>query len=375
VSSAIRGDASSWIEEYTLSFLRRLVLVLLGLVLIALIAILLLVPEAVISFGQTLSQISPVVRTLIAIVAALFILALLSLQVRPGRYTNRDGLIVRTSGALADVSTESARERVLKAVRDVPRVVSAEAKLDAVSGKADIEMEVVVAGEDVNVPKKQQEIDRALRQVLIKQLGLQLANRPRVHIQLQGSEADKPPVPTTPLPREVEPLPAAVAPPPPAAPVRETPVERPATAELVTEELPAIRTEPEPEDRNSLFSWRRDEPSDAKTGEAAAEAAVIPPVPESVVPPVSETVDTPPRSDDASVLEELAAIDIDEDDTEPDIGLDYLNLDSAPANGETAKSGDSTVVPSAGLYDEDDERPKREGETEAEDNPPAPPLT
>jgi len=79
-------------------------------------------------------------------------------------------------------------------------------------------MDVVVDGDDLSVPDKHKEIDRALRQVVIKQLGLQLASRPRVHIRLVGP-GEALPV-TEPVPVLPAVAPAPILPPPePIAPV------------------------------------------------------------------------------------------------------------------------------------------------------------
>jgi hypothetical protein len=119
------------------------------------------------------------------------LLILFILSVRPSRKTNTTGLIMRASGAITEVSVESARERILKAVNDVPDVIEADAKVKPVYGKADIDLQVVVLGQDVKLPAKQSEINRALKQVINKQLGLQMAGQPRVQIRLQ-SEARRP---------------------------------------------------------------------------------------------------------------------------------------------------------------------------------------
>jgi hypothetical protein len=155
-------------------------------------------------------------RIVIAVLLDLVLLALAYLQIRPARKPESTGLTMRSSGAVAEVSVESARERILKAVSEVSDVVSVEARVVPIRGRADLDLDVEVLGEEVRLPDKQREINRALKQVINKQLGLQLAGRPRVHIRLRGEK----PLVMTPPPR-IEPL----APIPP-VPAVEPPPER-----------------------------------------------------------------------------------------------------------------------------------------------------
>ncbi len=168
----------------------------------------------------SISELSPVLRLAITIVIDLFLLLLMYLQVRPDPGSKVNGLVMRGSGAITEVSVESARDRILKAVSDVADVVSVEASVKPVRGRAEIEMQVAVLGHDVKLPAKQKEIDRALRQVIDKQLGLQMAGQPRIQLRIHGEPELKPPVIAAPppvvvpeketvLPPPVQPLPAA----------------------------------------------------------------------------------------------------------------------------------------------------------------------
>jgi hypothetical protein len=166
--------------------LRKTIIVLVGVILTVVIAIFLLDPPLFAGLANTLAAVSPILRgalALLVVVLALFLLIALVRDPRP-RATDDGGLLVKAQGALTDVSVSSVRERVLKAIRDVPSVKSAEAQVKSLRGRADVELQVVVTGEGVNLPNKQREIDRALRQVVNKQLGLRLAGKPRVHIHL-----------------------------------------------------------------------------------------------------------------------------------------------------------------------------------------------
>lgn len=167
--------------------IERSALLVVGLLAITLITVVLVAPEVVNDFFITLAQVNFIVRLVVVLVIDVAILAFLYSRLRPAR-TVGDALIVKASGAIADVSIDSAQTLILNAVKSVSDVVSASAVVQAVGGKADIELHVQVTGQHINVPQKQQEINRALKQVVNKQLGLQIANQPRVHIRFADEQ-------------------------------------------------------------------------------------------------------------------------------------------------------------------------------------------
>ncbi len=170
-----------------LSLIRRIIIVLVALALAVLMTVLLLNPDSFLSLVNTLSETSALIRLPLIILIDVIVLVVLIVVVRSDRTPQRtDGLMVKAQGAIADVSVESVTDRILRAVRAVPDVLSAEAEVGALHGKADIDLSVVVSHQSMNLPEKQREIDRALRQVINKQLGLQLAGKPRVHLRLDN---------------------------------------------------------------------------------------------------------------------------------------------------------------------------------------------
>lgn len=176
-----------------MNILRRLIVLLMGIALIAATLALLLFPQMVGVWAGSISDSSQVIRLLLAVVIGTALLLLTFALIRPDPRTKLTGLVMRTSGALADVSVESARERILKAVGDVKDVVSVEAQVKPVQGRADVELHVTVFGHDVQLPAKQKEINRAISQVVDKQLGLRMAGQPRVHIRIHGEESARQP--------------------------------------------------------------------------------------------------------------------------------------------------------------------------------------
>lgn len=182
-----------------MNLIRRIIIALVGASLAILLTVLLLIPDAIAQFALSLSYTSALIRLPAAILVDALILVIVVILVRAERSARpANGLIVKAQGAIADVSIDSARERILRAVRAVPDVLSAETEIKALRGRADVDLEVSVSRESVNLPEKQKEIDRALRQVVNKQLGLQLAGKPRVHLRM-SDELPAAPEPT-PLP-------------------------------------------------------------------------------------------------------------------------------------------------------------------------------
>ncbi len=175
-----------------MNILRRLIVLLMGLILTGVVAVIFLFPQGVSVWAASISEWSWVIRVLLAVLIGAALLLLTVALIRPDPRVKLPGLVMRTSGALADVSVESARERILKAVSDVKDVVSVEAQVKPVQGRADVELDVTVFGHDVQLPAKQKEINRAISQVIDKQLGLRMAGQPRVHIRIHTEEGAKP---------------------------------------------------------------------------------------------------------------------------------------------------------------------------------------
>lgn len=204
-----------------MALVRRFVIMLVGIALALLMTVLLLNPESLASFANNLTETSLLVRLPLAILLDAILLAVLVIVQRGERAPrSTTGLAVKAKGAITDVGIDSARDRILRAVRDVPDVLSASATVKPVRGKADVELEVVVSHDSGSVPDKQREIDRALRQVINKQLGLQMSGKPRVHIRLDDEKVEALPDPVVPA-----------SPEPPAAVVVAVPVEEDVVAE------------------------------------------------------------------------------------------------------------------------------------------------
>ncbi|MBL8156816.1 MAG: hypothetical protein JNM70_21750 [Anaerolineae bacterium] len=259
-----------------MNILRRLIVLLMGVALIGATAALLLVPKNVGEWAGSISEVSLVIRLLLAVVIGAVLLLLTLALIRPDPRAKLPGLVMRTSGALADVSVESARERILKAVGDVKDVVSVEAQVKPVQGRADVELHVTVFGHDVRLPDKQKEINRAISQVVDKQLGLRMAGQPRVHIRIHGEETARQPTVAAPpvtMPSSDIPDNLKTVPLPPAARDTAEPDLKPLTQSRVVEPSPDLDekqekntvvdgggVEPQPEPRLFLAAEDDDEP-------------------------------------------------------------------------------------------------------------------
>ncbi len=190
----------------------RILAIFVGLLLIMLVTIVLVATESVLLLLTGVAEVNLLLRLAVVVVVNILILMFMYLQLRGPRKVMTSGLAVKASGASTDVSVESARMLILNGVKGVKDVVSADVKVKAVNGRADVDLNVQVTGNDIHIPNKQKEIDRALRQVINKQLGLQMRGKPRVHIFLQGETLPAPVVAEKPTP-PVEEKPVVAAPP------------------------------------------------------------------------------------------------------------------------------------------------------------------
>ncbi|MBC8170281.1 MAG: hypothetical protein H7X77_01355 [Anaerolineae bacterium] len=207
-----------------MKFITRLLMTLLALLLVAFLTVLLITPDTVVDVLARLEQVVFAARVALVVIMYLVILSLLYLQVRSTPKAQSDTLSVNASGAIAAVTVDSVRERILKTIGEVPGVASVTAQLKSIRGKADIDLSVTTTDDKVNIPEKQKEINRALEQVIKKQLGIQMAGRPRVNIRLGTVK------PVVPAPAAAVPLPVIAPPPPPApiiSPAAEIPFEEP----------------------------------------------------------------------------------------------------------------------------------------------------
>lgn len=171
-----------------MKLIERVLLALIGLLSITLVTVFFMVPEVVSNILDGLQGINIILRLGVVLVLDILILAFVYSRLRAPSVAV-EGLVVKAPGAITDIGIESARARILSGVQQVPNVIAADVKLEAIHGKAQIDLNVTVRDSNINVPRKQQEINQALKQVINKQLGLSILGRPRVHIHLDDERA------------------------------------------------------------------------------------------------------------------------------------------------------------------------------------------
>ncbi len=299
---------------------------LVGAVLVALLTVLLLVPQSITDF---VSGVSLPLRLLVVIL--IYAVAAYVLY-RQYQYPAVKGLVVRSSGTLATLNTESARDAIVKAVRDIDgvRAVRADVKPGR-RGWAQIELRVAVQGDNISLPDKEHEINRALIQVAEKRLGLSLAKRPLVLITLGESEAALDAIKSPDKADIAEPRTEVVAP--------------PASADEPADE-PAAEAEPEAEAEKSgggLMGrfFRHDE----DTEEAVTKADAQPSEPESE--PKADALETDEfYSFLKSTVSTPAEEPVDESDEEPAPKQSAAQPEAEPDDSPTPEDSAADEEPS-----------------------------
>ncbi|MBN1964289.1 MAG: hypothetical protein JW910_06560 [Anaerolineae bacterium] len=151
----------------------------------------LVAPQVVIDLATSLNGDNVVVRV-VQLIAALLIDVLLLFVVyrliRP-----RDGagrLKVRARGAKAAVSLDSVQRQITMRVGQVADVLAVQAEVIDEGGAAQVTLNVRTRP-DVLVPEKKKEIERVLKQVVERQLGLKLAGPAEISIDLSADHLER----------------------------------------------------------------------------------------------------------------------------------------------------------------------------------------
>lgn len=196
-----------------MNLITRLLLILAVMTLLVGTTVLLVSPQMVITLADGLSSVDAAGRAIQLLLALLIDLLLLGLLYQLVRRAASRGLMVRARGARTEVSIDSVRRQIMAQISQLPDVLDAQTEVRAERGNARVALRVK-AKPDITVPDKQNEINRALRQVVEKQMGLRLAGPPVIHIELQASKE------LVETPAEVPPPPAPRPTPPPPQPER-----------------------------------------------------------------------------------------------------------------------------------------------------------
>ncbi len=201
-----------------MKLLNRIMVLIIGALLVIVITLIILAPDTLANVLGTINGTSPILRLIAVVVIDVIIALLVYAVIRNDRHVT-SGLVVKASGLLSDISVESTRDRVVQSIAALQGIQDVTGEVKALNGRADIELNIKLVNNAINIPEKHAEIDRTIKQVVTKQLGLQLAGRPRVHIEL-ASQGTKPVEPlkepiivTTPDEPEIEIEPVVVEPP------------------------------------------------------------------------------------------------------------------------------------------------------------------
>jgi len=169
------------------NLLRKALFVLGVLALAVVVTILLVSPQIVVDFATRLATAEPVLRAaqvLIAVLLDAILIAVIYRTLFPGRI---EGLTVRARGARTAVSLDSVQRQINTAVAQITDVLAVQTDVVADQGNVRLALRVRTRP-DIIVPEKQKEINRILRQVVEKQLGLRLAGPAVIHIALSADE-------------------------------------------------------------------------------------------------------------------------------------------------------------------------------------------
>ncbi len=185
-------------------FLRGLVVVLGEFILLVLLVTLLIFPQSAREVADLIESLPMLTRALlVTFFSVLILIAILAQLNRQPRQT-KGGVIVNMGDRNTLLDNESVRRGILKVVNQIELVESTEVEARSTNGRAAIVVNVKLSmsGAKINLPKKQREIDRAIKQVVIKQLGVRLAHAPAINI----SFVETPTVPKSETSHEVQPV-------------------------------------------------------------------------------------------------------------------------------------------------------------------------
>lgn len=167
-----------------MALLRKSTLVFAEMLLLIAVTSFLMLPEYVMQAIEYLSELSYSLRLVIVVIVDLLIILAVFAQLRgTERYRGRE-LMVQAGDSKTTVTVESLRQRVQRAVHELEDIETVESEVKGKRGMAHINLEVTTSKDEVNIPEKQREIDRVIKQVVVKQMGIKLGEPPVINIRL-----------------------------------------------------------------------------------------------------------------------------------------------------------------------------------------------
>ncbi|MFZ4828301.1 MAG: hypothetical protein ACOYLB_13195 [Phototrophicaceae bacterium] len=190
-------------------FLRGLVVVFGEFILLVMLVTLLLFPQSARELASMVESYNVVTRVLLVTLLTVFIVIGMVVQLNRQPRQTKGGVIVNMGDRNTLLDNESVRRGILKVVSQIDQVESAEVEARSANGRAAIVVnaKLNMSGEKINLPKKQREIDRAIKQVVIKQLGVRLAHAPSINVSfIEMATPAKVETPSTVQPRIEKPV-------------------------------------------------------------------------------------------------------------------------------------------------------------------------
>jgi hypothetical protein len=170
-----------------LKLLRR-ILTIIGIVLIMLVVTLFLAaPQIIVDLATRLYESSPALRAMQVLAALLIDALLITVIYRIIRPPLDPGLVVHARGAKAKVSTDSVQRQINARIAQVSDILDVQAEVEVEGSAARVTLNIRTRP-DINVPEKQREVSRILRQLVEKQMGLKLAGLAVIHMTLATDE-------------------------------------------------------------------------------------------------------------------------------------------------------------------------------------------
>lgn len=169
------------------NFLKRLVISLGLIALMILVTIVLVAPQVVADLATRMAEAATPIRIVEVLAAILIDAVLIGLVYRTAFPDRMEGLTVRARGAKTAVSIDSVQRQINNTIAQVSDVLAVQTEVVDEQGDVRVALRVRTRP-DIMVPEKQKEINRTLRQVVEKQLGLRLAGPATIHIALSADD-------------------------------------------------------------------------------------------------------------------------------------------------------------------------------------------
>ena len=178
-----------------MALIRKATLVFSEILLLVAATAFLMLPEYVIDAVEILADLNYWLRLVIVVIIFVLIVLAVIAQLRGAERYRGAELTVQAGDSNTTVTAESLRQRLQRGILDLSDIETVECEVKGQGGKALINMGVMTSKDEINIPEKQREIDRVIKLIAVKQMGVQLAEPAVINIRLAsdtGEEAAEP---------------------------------------------------------------------------------------------------------------------------------------------------------------------------------------